>query len=317
MKIKNLAFLVCMTASSVFAQSWPEKPVKVVIAVQSGGGTDVMARLVFKQISEQTGKNFIMENRAGASGVIAAREVAKSDPDGYTLLVNTVTHTVVATSFKNLNYNVENDFTNIAGMVSQPFVIATGPRWKNITELTKYAKENPNKLSYGTPGVGTSGHLFMEKVTNATNMKMLSIPYKGTSEAYVDLFTNRIDMYPAPVSTVAMFAKDGKMNALAVSSNKRNSAIPNVPSMAEIGLPEAEYLFWIGVFGPAKMEKSLVDRINLEIIKAMDSPELRNKLINEFGAEPIRMSPTQFDAYVKREIKHNAEIIKRSNIVME
>jgi tripartite-type tricarboxylate transporter receptor subunit TctC len=316
MKIKLLCISLLIATTSVFAQEWPQKQVRVLVPLSPGSGTDIIARTIFAEVSKQTGKNFLVENKMGASGTIAASMVAKSEPDGYTLLVNTVTHTVVATSYKNLSYDVENDFTNVTGLIAQPFVIATSSRWKSIAEIIKYGRENPGKLNYGTPGVGSSGHLFMEKFAHVAKIKMVDIPFRGTPEAVTEMMANRLDMFPAPVSSVVSLSKDGRINSVAVSTLKRSPSLPDVPTIAEAGAPGADYSFWIGLFAPAKMDPSLVAKINSEIQYAMAQPEVRAKLL-ELGAEPIKLSPTGFDLFVKREIKHNAEIVTRSKITME
>ena len=316
MKLKLLVASLIVVTSTAFAQEWPEKQVRVLVPVSAGSGTDVIARIIFAEVAKQTGKTFLVENKTGASGTIASSIVAKSDPDGYTLLVNTVTHTVVSTSYKNLPYSVENDFTNVSGLISQPFVVATSSRWKSVAEIIKYGRENPGKLNYGTPGVGSSGHLFFEKFAHVAKIEMVSIPFRGTPEAITEMMANRLDMFPAPVSSVVGLSKDGKINSVAVSTLKRSPALPDVPTIAEAGLPGADYVFWIGLFGPSKMDASLTAKINLQVQNAMASPEVKTKLL-ELGAEPMKLTPAAFDSHVKREIKHNAEIITRSKITME
>jgi tripartite-type tricarboxylate transporter receptor subunit TctC len=317
MKIKLLVISLMIGLTSAHAQEWPQKQVKVIIAGTPGSVLDNISRTVFDQVSKQTGKIFTMENKAGAGGTIASTTVAKSLSDGHTLLVNTVTHTVVPSAYKNLPYNVEEDFTNISGLISQPFAVATSLKWKTVGEIVKYGKENPGKLNYGIPGVGSSGHLFMEKFAHSANFKMQNIPFRGSPEAMVELMAGRIDIFPAPVSQALSFQKDGRVNIVAVTSPKRSVIVPDVPTMSESGVLGATYLYWIGVFGPSKMDMKQVLIINSEIQRALSSSEVKSKL-NDLGiTDTFKMSPNEFDTFVRSEIKHNAEIVTRSKITLE
>jgi tripartite-type tricarboxylate transporter receptor subunit TctC len=316
MKLKILCASLLFIVTSCFAQSWPQKPVRILVPVSPGSGTDVLARIIFEQVQKQTGKPMLIENKVGASGTVAANITSKSEPDGHILLVNTVTHVVVATSYKNLPYSVDEDFTNISGLIAQPFVVTTSSRWKSIEEIVKYGRENPGKLNYGTPGIGSSGHLFMEKFSHAAKIKMENIPFRGTPEAVTEMMAMRLDMFPAPVSSVVSLSKDGRINAVAVSTNRRSPALPDVPTMAEAGVPGADYFFWIGLYGPAKMDPALTSKIYSEVQKAMATPEVKAKLI-ELGAEPIKLTPNEFSSFVRKEIKHNGDIITRSKITMD
>jgi len=310
-----LCAAMLFVSSVVSAQICSQKQVKVLVPLSPGSGTDVIARTIFEQVSQQIGQNVVVENKMGGTGTIAAAIVAKSQPDGCTLLVNTVSHTVVATS-KNLSYSVTNDFTNISGLIEQPFVIATSVRFKSVADIVKYGLENPGKLNYGTPGVGSSGHLFMEKFAHAAKIKMVDIPFRGTPEAMTEIMSTRLDMFPAPVSSMIALSKDNRVNSVAVSTAKRSFALPDVPTVAEAGFPSADYSFWIGLFAPAGMNSELVAKIHSEVQRAMASPEVKAKLIT-LGADQMKKTPTEFDAFVKREIKNNAEIINRSNITLE
>jgi tripartite-type tricarboxylate transporter receptor subunit TctC len=317
MKLKLIIAAMVMVTSTSFAQEWPQKQVKVIIAGTPGSVLDNISRTVFEQVSKQTGKAFTMENKAGAGGTIASITVAKSLSDGHTLLVNTVTHTVVPSAYKNLPYSVEEDFTNISGLISQPFAVATSLKWKTVGEIVKYGKENPGKLNYGTPGVGSSGHLFMEKFSHSANFKMENIPFRGSPEAMIELAAGRIDIFPAPVSQALPFQKDGRINIVAVTSPKRSVNLPDVPTMSESGVLGATYLYWIGVFGPSKMDTKQTSIINSEIQRALSSPEVKLKL-NDLGiTDTFKMTSNEFDNFVRSEIKHNAEIVTRSKITME
>jgi len=316
MKIKLLVISLMIGLTSAHAQEWPQKQVKVIVGGTPGSTADLWTRTIFDQVSKQTGKNIVVENRGGAAGTIAGNAIVKSEPDGHTLFVNTITHTVAPLIQKSVRYNVETDFTNICGLVTQPFVLTASVRWKNIDEFVKYGKENPGKLNWASPGLGSSGHLLMEKFSYATNIKMVHIPYRGSPEALTDILSGQVDIFPSTIGHSLSVVKEGHANNLVVTSPKRSPITPDVPTLNESGIKNSNYIYWLGLFGPAKINPIIVENINLEVQRAMSSSEVKSKL-NELGYEPIKMSPSEFDTFVRNEIKQHKEIISRSKMTME
>jgi tripartite-type tricarboxylate transporter receptor subunit TctC len=309
--------LLLAGAAPVNAQDWPARqPIKILVPFSAGSATDVIGRAVFDQVSRQIEQSVLVENRAGGGTTIASAAVAKSEPDGYTLLVNSTSHVVVATTFPKLPYSVADDFTALSGLASQPFVITTRTRYKSIADLVQFGRANPGVLNYGSNGPGTSGMLFMEKFALMAKMKMTHVPFRGTPEAMTEIVADRLDMFPGPVLNVLELARDGKVNLLAVSTPRRSSALPNVPTLAEAGVPDADYSFWIGAFAPSRTPRPIAERLNAEIIKALNSPEVRKK-IAALGADPMPMSLAEFDVFVRREIKLNADIFTAAGIKLQ
>lgn len=316
MKLKLIIATMALITSTAFAQEWPQKTVKVVVPLGAGSSLDYITRIVFDQVSKQTGKPFVIENKTGASGTIASGGVAKSSPDGYTLLVNTWTHTIVPSAFKNLSYSVENDFTNISGVITQPFVFVTKTKWNSLGDMVKYGQQNPSKLMYATSGVGSGAHLCMEKFAHEANVKMTDVPYRSTTEPITNIMGGEIDVFCTTFTQAAPLDKDNRINLVSILAPKRSPMLPDVPTMKELGYGNVNVHYWIGVFGPAKMDPLVVARINTEVQRAMEDTQVKARLWVS-GSDPIKMDPKQFDSFVKQQIKHNAEIVTRSKITME
>ena len=296
------------------AQEWPAKqPFRIIVPFTPGSATDIVARAVFDQVGKQVDQSVLVENRGGGGTTIGSAAVAKSDPDGYTLLVNSTSHVVVATTFPNLGYSVADDFIALTALATQPFVITTRMKYKTIDELVQFGRANPGVLNYGSAGIGTSGMLFMERFALAGKFKMTHVPFRGTPEAMTEIVADRLDMYPGPVQSTLELAKAGRVNALAVSTPQRSSAMPDVPTMAQAGLADADYIFWIGAFAPARTPKPIADRLHAEIVKALGSADVKQKIAT-LGADPMPMSMAEFDAFVRREIKLNADIFAAAGI---
>jgi len=315
MKLKLIIATMALITSTAFAQEWPQKTVKVVVPLGAGSSLDIITRIVFEQVSKQTGKPFVIENKPGASGTIAASGFVKSAPDGHTLFVNTWTQTILPSAFKNLSYSVENDFTNITGLITQPFVFTTKSKWKNFNDMVKYGRENPEKLAYATAGKGSGGHFCMEKFAQQANLKMLDVPYKSTTEPLMNIMSGDIDTFCNTLTQAIPLEKDNRIVLSAVLDSKRSPLLPNVPTLKELGY-DVNLHYWIGVFGPAKMDEALVNKINKEIQLAMENTTVKGR-IWVTGSTPLTMTPKQFDSFVHKQIKENAGIVTRSKITME
>ena len=311
LSIKALALLLSFSPVAASAQDWPTKqPIKVVVPFTAGSATDIAGRIVFEQVGKQIGQNFVFENRGGAGTTLGAAMVAKADPDGYTLLVNSTSQVVVASTYAKLPYSVADDFIPISALADIPFVVSTTTHYKSMKDVVA-ASSKPGGIFYGTNGPGSSGHLFMEALRLAAGYPITHVPFRGTVEAMTEVIAGRIDMFPAPALNAINLTKEGKVNSLAVSSPKRLPLMAEVPTLAEVGLPKAQYQFWVGSFAPAKTPKAIVERLNREVVAALHVKETADRII-ALGGSPMPMTPAEFDAFVRREIALNGEIVKAS-----
>jgi tripartite-type tricarboxylate transporter receptor subunit TctC len=294
------------------AQDWPSRqPIKIVVPFSAGSATDITARTVFDQVGKQLGQTFLVENRGGAGTTLGSAMVAKAQPDGYTLLVSSTSFAVVASTYAHLPYSVANDFAPITALANIPFVIATSTKYKTLKALIDAGKKPGSSILYGTAGAGSSGQLFMERVRLAAGFAATHVPFRGTPEGMKEVVAGRIDMYPAPALNAIPLAKDGKVAILAISAAKRLSLMPDVPTLAEAGLPGALYNFWVGVFAQAKVPKPILARLNREIAAALKVKAVADKIV-ALGGEPAPMTQEEFTAFVRKEIAVNAEIVKAS-----
>lgn len=307
------ALLALGTAGAVQAQDWPTKQIKVVVPFTPGSATDIVGRAVFEQIGRDSGQSVVVENRGGGGTTIGSAAVAKAEPDGYTLLVNSTSHVVVATTFPKLPYNVAEDFTAISGLAAQPFVVTTRTKYKSLADFIGYGKANPGAINYGSAGIGTSGMLFAEQFGIVTGIKMTHVPFRGTPEAMTEIIADRLDMFPGPVVSVVELVADKKVAALAVTTPKRAKAFPDVPTLQEAGVKGSDYIFWAGAFAPVKTPKAISDKIHAAVLKALANPDVI-KRIDNLGAEPMPMQMAAFDTFVRAEIKMHADIIEKAGI---
>jgi tripartite-type tricarboxylate transporter receptor subunit TctC len=311
LSVRVLGLLLVLSPAAAPAQEWPTKQsIKIIVPFTAGSATDVAGRIVFEQVGRQIGQSFVFENRGGAGTTLGAAMAAKADPDGYTLLVNSTSQVVVASTYARLPYSVADDFVGISGLADIPFVVVTPPTYKTMKDVIDAGKK-PGGIFYGTNGPGSSGHLFMEALRLAAGYPITHVPFRGTVEALTEVMTSRIDMFPGPALNAIPLTKEGKLSSLAVSSPKRLSLMPDVATLAEIGLPKAQYQFWVGSFAPAKTPKPIVERLNQEVIAALKVKEVADKII-ALGGSTMPMTTTEFDAFVRKEITLNAEIVKAS-----
>jgi tripartite-type tricarboxylate transporter receptor subunit TctC len=307
-----LAFILFLGPLAAEAQEWPGKePIKIIVPFSGGSATDIIARTVFDQVGRQIGQTFVVENRGGAGTTLGSAMVAKADPDGYTMLVNSTSHVVVASTYANLPYSVADDFRGISELADIPFVVAASTKYKTLDDLIAAGKMPGSNILYGTAGAGSSGQLFMERLRLAAGFAATNVPFRGTPEGMSEVIAGRIDAYPAPALNALPLAQDGKIHVLAISAAKRLALMPDVPTLAELGLPNALYNFWIGAFAPAKTPKPLFDRLNREVVAALGRKDIADK-IRALGGEPAPMTAGEFDTFVRKEIAINAEIVKAS-----
>lgn len=312
--IFGLTFVLA-ACGSAFAQSYPTKPIRVIIPFGAGSATDIIPRIVFDQLSSQLGQPIIVENRAGAGGTIGSVAVAKADPDGYTLLVNSSAHTITPAIYPNLAYDVARDFVAVGAIGSVPNVLIISPAkgLKTIQEFVAAAKAKPGTFNFASVGVGSAVHLSAERFRIAAGYEAQHIPFKGVAEAITEVLSGRVEYYFCPIATALPHIREGKLLGLAVSSPKRASALPDVPTTLEAGYVDSDYTFWIGAFAPAKTPKEIVDKLNREMAAAVASPTVREKLAT-LGVELMPMTPSQFDTHVKDEITRYAVFAKAAGL---
>jgi tripartite-type tricarboxylate transporter receptor subunit TctC len=302
--------------SAADAQAWPTKQViRAVVPLTAGSATDVLARVVLSQVSKQIGQIIIVENRPGAAGIIGTAVVAKSNPDGYTILINSSSHTVYPSTFAHLPFDVVADFSAVTPLASIPTVMVVAPAkgYQTLADFIAVAKVKPGSMTYGSGGIGNSTHLAAERFRLAAGFEGLHVPFKGAPEALMEVMAGRIDFYFSPLPPALPLIRKGNLRALAVSSTRRASVLPEVPTTKELGLENSEYEFWVGVFAPSATPRSVIEQLYREIVLALESPSVREKF-KEMGADPMPMTPQKFDEYVKNEVTMNAAVVKAAGI---
>jgi tripartite-type tricarboxylate transporter receptor subunit TctC len=305
---------VLLSPVTVAAQDWPTKqPIKVIVPFTAGSATDITARTVVDQVGKQIGQTFVVENRGGAGTTIGSNSVAKADPDGYTFLISSTSMVVVASTYANLPYSVTDDFTPVGALADIPFFIGTAVKFKTLKELIEAGKKPGGNILYGTAGAGSSGHLFMEQLRLAAGYPATAVPFRGTPEAMTEMVAGRLDLYPTPAVNAIPLSRDGKISTLAVSSPKRLPTMPEVATLREHGLPDAEYQFWVGAFAPAKTPKPIVERLNREIVAALNVKEVGDKIL-ALGGTTLPMRQPEFASFVKAQIELNAKIVKAAGL---
>jgi tripartite-type tricarboxylate transporter receptor subunit TctC len=311
-----LAALACTVVASVsFAQGFPSKPVRFIVPFTAGSGTDIIARAVGDTMSRGLGQPIVIENKPGAGGTIAAAQVAKSEPDGYTVLIHSSGHALNPAIYPNLSYDTVRDLTGITPLASLPNVMVVSPQrgWKTVADVIAAAKAKPGALNYASAGVGSATHLNAEKFKLQAGIDAVHVPFKGTPEALSDVIGGRNDWFFAPLSSALPLIKDGKLLALAVSTPQRTPALPDVPTTLEAGVTGSDYIFWVGMIVPSATPPAVVKRLHDEALKALANAEVKERFV-KLGAEPFPMSQEQFNAFIKTEMESAARIAKAANL---
>src|SRR5581483_5337053 len=318
-KLALVSFLM-LQAISAFAQSietknYPERPVRLIVPWPAGGGTDIFARAIGEKLHQSLGQPFLVENRAGASGNIGASAVAKSAPDGYTIMIGTITLATNPALYKSLDFDATKDLATITLIAGVPHMLVVHPTVpaNNVKELIALARQKPGKLSYSTAGVGSPFQIAAELFKQSAGVDIFHVPYKGGAPAIADVIGHHVDMTFANLVAVLPQAKAGQIRALAVTSTKRSIAAPDVPTMAEAGLPSYEFTSWFGVLAPAKTPHAIVQKLNTEITKVLHSPEISARLSAE-GAELIASTPEAFGQFLNNETAKWSKIIRAAGI---
>jgi tripartite-type tricarboxylate transporter receptor subunit TctC len=308
------ALIALLLGTAIHAQAWPTKPVRIIVPLAPGGSADTLGRIVAQKLTESFKENFVVENRPGAGGAIGSELVAKAAPDGYTLLVSGVaTHALLPALPRGTPYDPVKDFTHIALFGGPPAVLVVNPTVaaKDLSEFVALLKKEPGKYSYGSPGNGTMGQLVAELFKQFAGVDMQHVPYKGASGTITDLIAGHILAASTTLSTAAGQIHGGKARALAISTANRLPDYPNVPTYAEMGYKDLVATIWFSLSGPARLPADIVERLNGEVRKALDSPDARSRLRPE-GIEPGKLSPREFTAFVETEVKRWAPVVKAS-----
>ncbi len=309
-----LCALATLLAASASAQTWPAKPVRIVVPFAPGGTADTLGRIVANKLGESVGQSFVIENRAGAGGVIGSELVAKSAPDGYMLVVSGVaSHAVAPALSAKFPFDPVKDFTHIALFGGPPSVLAVHPSVpaKNLKEFVALAKANPGTLNYGSPGNGTQGHLIAELFKQKAGIAMTHVPYKGASIAVVDLIAGHIHAVSTTLTTAGAQIRAGRARALAISSAARLPDYPGVPTFRELGYPELVATIWFSLSGPAGMPVEIVNKLNAEVRRILQLPDVRERLRPD-GIEPGTLDAEAFTEFVAAEVKRWAPVVRAS-----
>jgi tripartite-type tricarboxylate transporter receptor subunit TctC len=309
------AFGLMLMSFNANAETWPTRTVTAIVPFAAGSFTDVVPRVVFEQLAKQLGQNIIVENRPGAGTTTATAFVAKSDPDGYTILVNSSAHTIAPALYPRLSYHPVRDFAGVVplGIASSVLVVPPAREFKTAAEFVAAAKAKPGAMNFATPGVGTGLHLSALRFQSSAGIQAVPVTFKGGAESMAEVIAGRIDFFFAPVGIALQHVKEGRLTALAVNGFKRSAALPEVPTTSEAGFSNAEYPFWFGMFLPAKTPRNIVDKLYSETVKALANSTVRDKLV-ALGVDPIEMTPTEFDAHVERQIAVDAALVKDAGI---
>jgi tripartite-type tricarboxylate transporter receptor subunit TctC len=306
--------LLAVPASVAVAQTYPARPVRMIVPFPAGGATDIVGRLIAQKLSETWGQQIIVDNRGGAGGTIGSEVAAKSAPDGYTILVATSsTHAIAPSLYSRLPYDPVRDFAPVTLIASATILLAVHPSVpaSNVRELIALAKKQPQALSFASSGNGGISHLIGEQFKSMAGIQMLHVPYKGDTPALVDLVSGQVSLMFGTAVSFLPYVKAGRLKALAVTNPKRSPVVPDVPTVAESGLPGFEALQWFGILAPAGTPKDIVTRLNADIVKILRQPDVRERLTS-LGADVVGNTPEQFAAFLKADAAKWARIVKES-----
>ena len=308
------ALLVALASASAFAQPYPSKPIRLLLAFPPGGPTDINARIFAQKLGESMNQQVVVDNKPGAGGNIAAAEAAKSAPDGYTIFYNTSAISIAPSLYSKLNYDVAKDFAPVALTATVPLVLVINPAIpaKSVKEFVAFAKANPAKMNYGSSGSGTITHLAGALFTAQMGLTMQHIPYKGSAPALVDVAGGQTQMMIDTINTILPYVKDNRLRALAIAIQRRSAALPDVPTLEEAAnLPGFEMSAWQGIVVPSGTPKEIISKLNAEINKAVQNPDLRQRLAT-LGAEPLGGTSEHYAEYIRTELLRWTKVVKDS-----
>lgn len=315
LSLAGAAAAVPFAPNIVRAQGWPNKTIRVIAPFSAGSTVDVVGRLLLDPLSQILGQTMVLENRVGAGGMTGATLVARADPDGYTLLINSSAHSAIPAIYPNVVYDTARDFAAVTSLGSSPNVTVVSPEKgiKTLKELVAAAKSRPGGLTFGTAGVGSATHLSTERFRVAAGFEAIHVPFKGMPEALTEVMTGRVDFTCSSIAPAIPLIREGKVIALAVTTPKRSPALPDVPTSIEAGYPNSDYTFWVGMFLPAKTPREIVDRLYQAVQKVLSAPGM-DKRLAQVGIDPMPITPQAFDALVAKEVAENIALVKAAGI---
>lgn len=316
--LKILVAIVAAGVLQVHAQSYPNRPVHVVISFPPGSSTDIVGRIVMQRVSEYWNQPVVPENRAGAGGSIGSAAVMRAAPDGYTLLINSSAHAVNPAIYAKLPYDTLKDFVEVVPLTVQPnvLVVAGNSPHASLMDLVNAGKAKPGAINFGHAGVGSGTHLNTERFVAAARIQVTQVPFKGSPEVITSIFNGAVDCYWAPISAAMSNIRSGRLRPLAVSTAKRNSQLPEVPTTGEAGVSDADSPLWFGVWAPAGTPAEVVGKISADVRKALADPGVREKLAN-LGNDPLDMPPEEFARFVRQEIETYSRVIRAAGIKLQ
>jgi tripartite-type tricarboxylate transporter receptor subunit TctC len=313
-----LAALLTVSMPSLAAAQWPEKPIKLLVPFPAGGAVDIVARVIAAKLADDLGKPIVIENKAGAGGIIATNETAKAAPDGYTLLLTTPNHTINPALNEAMPYNTEKDIAPVSIVAEVPEVLVSHPGapFKTFPEFIAHARHNPGKLNYSSAGIGTLPHVTFELLLRKTGIQVAHIPYRGAAPAMNDLLAGVVQLKLDTYATSSAHVKAGKLHMLGIASKERSKLMPETPTIAEMGLPGYEGILWIGMVAPAGTPKAVIERLAAANAKAARAPDVVEKFQN-IGVDPVGGTTTEFAALIARELPQWRDLVKAANIKVQ
>jgi len=314
------AFIAALAAMPLvaYAQSYPTKPVRLIVPFSAGGPADVLGRVIGEKLQRSLGQSVVVINKDGAGTILGVDMAAKSSPDGYTLLLGNVAMVINSSTGKHVPYDLQKDLAPVSLAFTQPLILVINPSLpvNSLKELITYAKADPRKLKYGSSGVGTSIHLTSELFRTAVGIDLTHVPYKGAAPALTELLGGQIDLMFPGISPVVSQVKSGRLKAMALTSRVRSAALPDVPTMAELGVTNFESVGWYGVLVPAATPTSIVTRLNHELVAVLSAPDVKERLSSQ-GGDPVASTPQAFAAFIAAELKKWSAVIRSANIQFE
>jgi tripartite-type tricarboxylate transporter receptor subunit TctC len=301
--------LASLTFNAASAQEWPARTIRAIVPLTAGSATDIVARTMLDQLSSQLGQSIIVENRPGAGNTTGMAAAARANPDGYTILINSSSHTIVPATYGNLPFDTLRDLVPIVplGNIPTVLVVSAAKGYKNLAGFVAAAKAKPGSMNYSSAGAGNFSHFATEVLRRSAGFEAVHVPNKGAPEALTEVLTGRVDFFYSPLILALPFLKEGRLQALAVSGSQRAVALPDVPTTVESGYSDSAYNFWVGMFAPAKVPSSIVDVLYQQSAMAVQSPAVREKLA-KLGVDPMILSPSGFETLVREEVATNTRI---------
>ncbi len=304
-----------LLASVAQADDWPSRLIKATIPFGAGSAADVVPRVVFDRLAAELGQAIVVENRPGAGGTIGTAAIVKADADGYNILAQSSALSISPAIYPKLSFDIRKDLasTLMIGVSANAMIVPASRPWKTVQDFIADAKARPGSIAFGSVGVGSATHISAEKFRLAAGIETTHVPYRGGAEVIADILGGRIDFYFCPLATALPLIKEGRVRALVISSSKRVTDLPDVPTPAEAGLKNAESVFWLGVFMPAKTPRNIIEKFYNAGIKLLAEPSMQESLM-KLGVEPFPMTPAEMDAFVAREIAENLAVIQAAGI---